>query len=333
MAGFWYPYDGLADAQAHLCGFADGAIGPQCGVSFSDGISIVVLRRPASGLWLNVLAQHVGRPPPVPPATGLTGKLKAWFWRAMEIEGEAEIQDAEAQQAASRAMVAEFQDRVWQPVHTFLLRHKLAADTAGVALDVVGVAAGVVFLVFVAPELAAAGTVAGAVGLATGISAATGSFILAFIDGGTYVAEISGNDALAKKIDDNNTLQWMRIGATLMLLPDIGVGGMRALQEIGKLGREVNEGREAVVASSRSVAEARARVARIRHPERHPGPVMRRIHKVRTFQRAAEAQARATDVASHPPHNRVARSCPVPGRDPRRNRAAQRRATGCCTYS
>ena len=239
MAGFWYPYDGLADARAHLCGFADGAIGPQCGVSFSDGTSIVVLRRPASGRSRSTSSCSATSSPP---------------------------------------------------------------DTAGVALDVVGVAAGVVFLVFVAPELAAAGTVAGAVGIATGISAATGSFILAFIDGGTYVAEISGNDALAKKIDDNNTLQWMRIGATLMLLPDFGVGGMRALQEIGKLGREVNEGREAVVASSRSVAEARARVARIHHPERHPGPVMRRIHKVRAFQRAAEAQARAANLASHRIH-------------------------------
>ncbi len=227
------------------------------------------------------------------------GKLKAWFWRAMEIEGQAEIQSVQAQEAASKAMVAEFQDRVWQPAHEFLLRHKLAADTAGVALDAVGVAAGIVFLVFVAPELTGAATVGGAIGLATGVSAAAGSFALALIDGATYFAEISGNQALAKGIDDDNTLQWMRIGATLMLLPDIAVGGMRGLREIGKLGREAAEAREAAAAADRAAAEARARVARIHHPDRHPGPVMRRIHKVRAFQRAAETQARAVDVASH----------------------------------
>ncbi len=77
----------------------------------------------------------------------------------MEIEGGAEAQSAEAQMAATQAMTQEFQDQVWQLVHQFLLRHKLMADTAGIALDTVGVIAGVAFFFLAAPELVVAGTI------------------------------------------------------------------------------------------------------------------------------------------------------------------------------
>ncbi len=83
-------------------------------------------------LWLNVLCQHVAAPPPAAAAASSNlGKLKAWFWRAMELEGEAEIQNAQIQMAGSQAIAQEFRDHVWEPTHEFLLRHKLMADTAG----------------------------------------------------------------------------------------------------------------------------------------------------------------------------------------------------------
>ena len=96
-------------------------------------------------------------------------------------------------------------------------------------------------------------------------------------------------------------MQWMRIGATVMLLPDLAVGSVRALGEIGKLG---NEGREAATASAdsaRNAEVARARVAKIANPQNHPGPVNRRMRKVTAFQPAAEAQAKAAQAA----HNRI----------------------------
>lgn len=49
MPGFWFPYDDFLDARTHLCWFADASVGPQCGISFSDGISISVVRQPMSG--------------------------------------------------------------------------------------------------------------------------------------------------------------------------------------------------------------------------------------------------------------------------------------------
>ncbi len=96
MPGFWYPYDSFQDARVRLCLFADKTVGSFCGVSFSDGDRLSVLRQPAAApngprLWLNVLVQHISAPAPVPASGGLLGTLKGWFWKAMEIEGQAEI--------------------------------------------------------------------------------------------------------------------------------------------------------------------------------------------------------------------------------------------------
>lgn len=69
MTNFWYPYSGLPEATRRLGIFADRAVSPTCGISFSDGQSISVVRLPradsANGaLWLNVLREHIAAPPP-----------------------------------------------------------------------------------------------------------------------------------------------------------------------------------------------------------------------------------------------------------------------------
>ncbi len=302
MPAFWYPYDGFQDARNRLCLFADRAVGPFCGVSFSDGDRLSVLRHPASPpngqrLWLNVLVQHISAPPPLPArSSGLLGSLKGWFWKAMEIEGQAEIQSAQAQLAASQAVGREFRDQVWEPTHEFLIRHKFAADTAGLALDVVGVMAGVLFLIVAAPELAAAGTLAASAALATGTSAFLGSVVLLGTDGTIYGAAMLGHEAFAAKLEDNSTVQWMRIGASVMLLPDLAVGSVRTLQEIAKLGTEARTLSAGTDTSRELAAAARDRVNEIRNPLRHPGPVNRRLHKVRMLERQAMTQRLAADA-------------------------------------
>lgn len=47
MAGFWYPYPNFDDARSRLSAFADATVGPQCGISFSDGNNIGVVRQPS----------------------------------------------------------------------------------------------------------------------------------------------------------------------------------------------------------------------------------------------------------------------------------------------
>lgn len=297
MAGFWYPYADFEDARRRLTAFADATVGLACGVSFSDGHGIGVVRKPATGsgwLWLNVLARHVAAPPAPPPRpSGTWGKLKAAFWHAMEVSGEAQIQQAQADLAMGQAIDGAIERHIWLPVHQFLIRHKLLADGIGVALDVVGVMAGAIFVVAALPELAGGAVVIGTVGLITGGAALTGSLVLAGIDGTVFGFEVSGNEARAEEIENSSTVQWLRIGATAMLLPDVAVGGWRALGEIGKLGNEAREATAASAAAARDAEAARARVAKIAHPQRHPGPVQRRTRKVAAFERAVEAQAQA----------------------------------------
>ena len=307
MAGLWYPYADFNDARRRLCSFADATVGPQCGVSYCDGTSLGVLRQPsgpasAGNLWLNVLAQHIAAPPPPPPnPSGRWGKLKAFFWHAMEISGEAQLQQAQTDLAVGQAIDSAVEQHIWLPVHEFLLRHKLVADGVGVALDVVGVVAGVAFAITAAPEIIGGAAVVGTLGLVTGGVAFVGSVALLGIDGTVFALEVSGDKGRAERFESSKTTQWTRIAATVMLLPDVAVGSVRALREIGQLG---NEAREAAAASSeaaRSAAAARDRVARIANPSRHPDPVNRRMRKVRAFERAAETQAKAAQAA----HDRI----------------------------
>ena len=306
MAGFWYPYAGFEEARSRLAAFADATVGPHCGISFSDGVNIGVLRQPAgsagSWLWLNVLTQHVAAPPPPPPKpNGTWGKIKAWFWHAMEIEGDAEIAQGQAELAAGQAIDSAIETHIWLPVHDFLLRHKLLADGVGVALDVVGVVAGAVFIVAAFPEIAGGTAVIGTLGLVTGVTAAMGSVMLFGTDGIVFGLEVSGNEGLAQRFENSRTVQWARIGATIMILPDVAVGGVRALGEIGKLGNEAREAETASAEAARNAQAARDRVAKISNPSKHPGPVNRRMRKVAAFERATEAQAKAAEDA----HTRI----------------------------
>jgi hypothetical protein len=73
-----YPYAGMADAQRPLCLLANRLANPGCGVSFCDGRSITVLRRPTSsaGTELKVLVHRVATLPPPPPPSGLMQKIE-----------------------------------------------------------------------------------------------------------------------------------------------------------------------------------------------------------------------------------------------------------------
>jgi hypothetical protein len=62
--------------------------------------------------WLTILVQHVAAPRPSPQPNGRLQKLEAWIERAMEIEGEQEIQTSQAQIAASQALYQGLRDNV-----------------------------------------------------------------------------------------------------------------------------------------------------------------------------------------------------------------------------
>ena len=273
MGGFWYPYGSQDHATAHLSGFADHQFGISSGVTWSDGQSVAILRKASitsggHGAYVNILRQHVAALPspakPSAPSTFLQ-RAEAFLEHAVELEGEAEIENAQAQQAASQAMFNAARDNVWEPVHRFMLRHKQATDLAGVVIDAVGVFAGVAFVIALSPEL-------GALAIATGVAVAVGSGVLLLADIAVYATEATGHNALSKTIEDSAFVQWSRIVGTTLTLIDLPVGGVRALADVSKLGQEARE----AVAGARetdSLAEAaRARMAKIHDPDRHRVP-------------------------------------------------------------
>ena len=244
--------------------------------------------------WFNVLAQHVSAPPPPPrPAapSGALAKVEAFFWSVMEQEGKAEMAQADAQAAAGQAIYQAARDDVWEPTHRFLQRHKMLADGIGVAIDVVGVIAGVAFVVAFSPEI-------GAVAAVTGFAAAGGSFLLAGADGAVFATEVTGHKETSEKIENSRVTQWVRIAGTVMTLVDIPVGGIRSLTEVKALRVEsaeaLNEAREADEAAQL----ARERVERIRNPSKHPGPVQRRTRKVKLLAEQAEAHRKEAEAMS-----------------------------------
>ncbi len=290
MSGLFYPYRGAADALAHLGPYADTTIGRGCGISYTDGQQICVLRRPARGqrLWLNVWRRHVASPRPAPSRQGATGfwqNVGHFFEHAIELYGESEYRRSQADMAASQALVGAVDRHIWQPTHQWLLKHKLWADTIAVTADVVGVVAGVVVIIVAGPELAVGAAIVGG-------TAIVGSAVLALIDGTVLGFELAGQEETVKTIESNEGVQWARIIGTVMTLPDMAVGGVQAVRDISRLPTEINDAR----AVSRSLTEAaqakRAEIAKVPHPAKNPHKIQQIRTRANKFTRAAADQAK-----------------------------------------
>lgn len=294
MAGFWSPYADMHEAATRIGRFADKAFGPGCGIFFSDGRSVALLRRAhldahGAGRYLNVLCTHISapHPPPAGPAaaSGFRARAERFFGEFLQASGEAELTNARLQHEAAEAAIKAVHDKVWEPAHNYLLAHKKFADGVGVAADVLGVFAGAVFVVALGPE------VVGALGLAavaTGISAALGSTLLLVADGRVFIPEIMGDEETSRRVENQPFTQWARIIGTAMTLVDIPVGGPRALVEVGRRGGEARVALSAARKSDTMAEAARARAAGVVHPRKHPTEVQRWRHRANVLARQAE---------------------------------------------
>lgn len=288
MPSLFYPYKGAHDALAHLGPYADATVGHGCGISYSDGRLVSVLRRPTGSqhAWLNVWRRNVSAPHPIPAKhqdTGFWHGVGEFFEHAIEAYGEQQMRQAEMEAAGSRAMADAIDRHVWQPAHAWLLKHKVFADALAVTADVVGVIAGVVVICVAGPEIAVGAAIVG--GLAI-----TGSAVLAVIDGNVLAAEMNGDEAKVKRIEGSETVQWIRIIATAATLPDMAVGGVQAIRDVGKLPEEISEAKTVVRTLTDASDAQRARAAKIANPAKH-------VHKVQ--QRLSRANRLAKEAAAH----------------------------------
>lgn len=301
---FWYPYAGLQDAANRLRGYADKAIGPTCGVVWSDGRSVALLRADQAppgqhGVYLNVLRREVSAPRPAPPPypsdSTFLRRAEQALERVLETVGEGEAANEEVQRGASEAALGAVRDHVWEPAHEFLLRHKKIADGVGVGVDVLGVVAGLVFIAALSPAIGTVAVVAGGLALA-------GSGILLVADSLVFFPEVSGHEGFSKKMDDSPWIETARIVGTGMTLVDVPVGGVRAVMDVGEFATKARASIGAAQKTDVLAEAARARVAKISNPLKHPSPVQRRLHKVKVLALQADAQRLSAQQATTKMH-------------------------------
>ena len=293
----WGPYGSQGWAWACLTRFAAQVFDPGFGVAWATSTGAVVLHPPAyddDGLGLMLcVGCHGPVAPPVKdkkPAT-FVGRIEDFCLKLMTDYARQQYQQAMMEQAAAEQVDKAIVDHVWKPVNEFLEKHKMAADGIAVGLDALGVLAAVgVGVVVVAGSVALS-----PFALAAGAAAGAGSLALLAIDGTVFYFEAKGDKAAATEFEDQRFIQWARVGATVLLLPDLAYGGIRALREVKALPAEIREGRLAATDAMESATQQRERATKIRNPERHPAPVQRHLARANRLEKTAiAAQARAS---------------------------------------
>ncbi len=213
----WGPFDGPHQASTKLAKYVDESLDPSVGIAWSSLGELTPLRRPQydSGGFGDVLVFGWDLiPPPSPPRPDAWGKFLDYMESALADIGQSQLDQANAQLEADRAI-----GHAVSGVFSRMADPKNRMDGAGVALDVLCVGL----------SLAAMATPVGWIGLA----AFAGSVALLAADGGAYGAELAGDDTLANGIKDQTQL--LRVCATILTLPDIAWGGLKAVQEINEV--------------------------------------------------------------------------------------------------
>ncbi len=99
-------------------------------------------------------------------------------------------------------------------------------------------------------------------------------------------------------MEDSSTVGWVRVGATIMLLPDLPVGGVRALKEIGQTAAEASEALAKSAQADSLTAKASRDLKNVTNPNRHPAEMTRQLDRVRRYQAEATAQTKLVNEAN-----------------------------------
>lgn len=230
----WGPYRNEIEASTALGRYVDRTCGPATGVAWAANGFVYPLRGPvrdSTGLGDVMVFQWTDMPPPPPkpPAPGFWQRVEAFFERVAIQQAQADEFQAQANMAMART--------VGQAFNRIFTSHQ--DDGVGVVLDVICVAASIALIP----------TGLGAVGLL----ALAGSGFLLMADGRAYALELAGDEDGARAFKEKT--ETLRIIATVMTLPDVVVGGARAL-------REVQEARELLQADLTTARAAETMGAR-----------------------------------------------------------------------
>ncbi|MEA1649111.1 hypothetical protein UAJ10_08770 [Nitrospirillum sp. BR 11164] len=262
----WGPYKNANEASAYLIPYVNRVCGPEVGITWATGGFVYPLRAPiwdGGGFGDNVVFQWNHIPASVPnhpPPSDFWHRVKAFIDRCMEAEGQAALAESQANLAMAQAVTNMFNS----------IAHK--DDALAVALDVICVAASIALI---------------PTGLgALGVLAFMGGTFLLGADGAIYGLELAGKDGTANSLRERT--ETMRIIATVMTLPDIAVGGARALREL----KEARELLRADIVTANAAEKLGSRTANMARVDRY-AQVAERAH-LRSQLRAQQIRAAVT---------------------------------------
>ena len=213
LGATWGPYVSADDARERLCGFVQRSCGSSVGVVWAANGNLYPLRAPrrdAGGFGDVVVFEWSRRPPPprrLP--TDFWSRARRFIDRCMEQQGQAALMEAQANMAMGQA--------INRTLGRMFTTHQ--DDGLGVALDIVCIAL----------SLALLPTGLGVVGL---VGLAGGAFLLGS-DSYAYALELGGQDESAEAF--KKMTEKYRILATVMTLPDIAFGGVKAIRELNEV--------------------------------------------------------------------------------------------------
>ena len=209
----WSPFSDVAEARRRLTGFVDKNCSSTVGVVWAANGSIYPLRAPlrdSDGVGeIATFAWSAASPPPPRAPQGLWQSFVAFWNRYAEMQAESQRIEMEGNRALGRAIGSGISRMI----------HSHQDDAAGVTLDVLCIALSIALLP----------TGLGALGL-MGLA---GGAILLGADGVAYAKEIGGDEEGADVW--KHQTEGLRIAATVMTLPDLAFGGVKAVRELQEI--------------------------------------------------------------------------------------------------
>jgi hypothetical protein len=235
----WGPYAGGAEARQRLLAFVNKSCGSRVGVVWACNGTIYPLRAPMrDGAGIGEVAIFEWSPAPPPPKRAPRGFWQSFmaFWdRYAQMQAESQ----RIQMEGNRALASSISRGVGRMFNS----HR--DDAAGVALDILCIALSIALLPTGIGEI-------GLLGLA-------GGAILLGADGVAYAKEIGGDEEGAEVW--KHQTEGLRIVATVMTLPDLAFGGVKAVRELQEI-RELRMLDRSTAAAAQSIGARTATASR-----------------------------------------------------------------------
>ncbi|WP_118184418.1 hypothetical protein [Paraburkholderia phosphatilytica] len=244
----WEPYCHRPDAAHHLSNFASGVLGHDAGVIFFDGSASTRLKSARADRDGDTtdLVVSVCRAPLFPLAfQGEADPQTVTQMARQHVDGSGT--------GSVLGSAKTLYNRARAPLADFIESHKTAVDGVAIVADTAGVISG---------GLAVASIAAGGIALAPVLGVVAGLAALALLaeDGQMFYYEVTGNEVRKKKLANSWAYKLIETVAPILAIPDMAVGGVRAVGELPTATREAGQLAEEAQTATTRLADQRSAI-------------------------------------------------------------------------